>query len=71
MLLRWTFCAVSARTFLAPAVAHSIPSCAPGKDILWYTREKGTDEEEKARQELLAVKQREEDLMAEVSWVQS
>ena len=52
-------------------VPHSIPSCVPGKDILWYTREKGTDEEEKARQELLAVKQREEDLMAEVSWVQS
>ena len=52
-------------------MAHSISSCAPGKDILWYTREKGTDEEEKARRELLAVKQREEDLMAEVSWVQS
>ena len=51
-------------------VPHRIPSCVPGKDILWYTREKGTNEEEKARQELLAVKQREEDLMAEVSSVQ-
>ena len=56
---------------LAQSVPHSPLSRAPGKDILWYTREKGTDEEEKARQELLAVKQREEDLMAEVSWVQS
>ena len=65
------FFAQSVQQFALPQPVPYIDlSCVPGKDILWYTREKGTDEEEKARQELLAVKQREEDLMAEVSWVQ-
>lgn len=39
--------------------------CWAGKDVFWYTREK-QDDGDAARAELLAVKQREEDLMAEV-----
>lgn len=34
--------------------------------MFWYTREKGKDQAEQARLELQAIKQREEDLMAEV-----
>jgi len=37
-----------------------------GKDVYWYTRGKESAEDAAAA-ELLAVKQREEDLMAEVS----
>ena len=36
------------------------------KDILWYTREKGSDEAQQRADELAAIKAREEDLMAEV-----
>jgi hypothetical protein len=50
-------------------VAKNLASktCAhpPGKDVFWYTREKKTDDDA-ATAELLAVKQREEELMAEV-----
>ena len=38
-----------------------------GKDVFWYTREKEQEQAEKARLELQAIKQREEDLMNEVS----
>lgn len=37
----------------------------PGKDVFWYTREKKDDDGSQAA-EMLAIKQREEDLMAEV-----
>ena len=37
-----------------------------GKDILWYTREKKDDQEQQLRDELQAIKDREEDLMLEV-----
>ena len=37
-----------------------------GKDVFWYTREKQAEQEAKARLELQAIKQREEDLMNEV-----
>ena len=37
-----------------------------GKDVYWYTREKGEAGDTAAAAELLAVKQREEELMAEV-----
>jgi hypothetical protein len=37
-----------------------------GKDVYWYTREKGDAGDSAAAAELLAVKQREEELMAEV-----
>lgn len=37
-----------------------------GKDILWYTREKKDDQEQRLRDELQAIKEREEDLMLEV-----
>ena len=39
---------------------------AAGKDVFWYTREKQAEQEAKARLELQAIKQREEDLMNEV-----
>lgn len=39
--------------------------CCAGKDVYWYTREKA-DQDANEAAELLAVKQREEDLMAEV-----
>ncbi len=39
--------------------------CCTGKDVYWYTREKA-DQDANEAAELLAVKQREEDLMAEV-----
>lgn len=39
--------------------------CCPGKDVYWYTRDKA-DQDAAEAAELLAVKQREEDLMAEV-----
>ena len=38
-----------------------------GKDVFWYTREKQEEEAAKARLEMQAIKQREEDLMNEVS----
>lgn len=37
-----------------------------GKDVFWYTREKQEEEAAKARLEMQAIKQREEDLMNEV-----
>ena len=37
-----------------------------GKDILWYTREKEEGAEAQLASELAAIKEREEDLMAEV-----
>lgn len=37
-----------------------------GKDILWYTRQKGDDEAQQRQDELAAIKAREEELMAEV-----
>lgn len=37
-----------------------------GKDVFWYTREKQEEQAAKARLELQAIKQREEDLMNEV-----
>ena len=37
-----------------------------GKDVFWYTREKQQEEAAKARLEMQAIKQREEDLMNEV-----
>ncbi len=40
--------------------------CSAGKDILWYTREKKDDQEQQLREELQAIKDREEDLMLEV-----
>lgn len=40
--------------------------CCVGKDVYWYTREKGDDADRAAAEELHAVKQREEELMAEV-----
>ncbi len=39
-------------------------ACRAGKDVFWYTREKN-DGGAAAQAELLAVKQREEELMAE------
>lgn len=42
-------------------------SIVAGKDVFWYTREKEQEQAEKARLELQAIKQREEDLMNEVS----
>ena len=39
--------------------------CCSGKDVYWYTRDKA-DQDAAEAAELLAVKQREEDLMAEV-----
>lgn len=39
---------------------------AAGKDVFWYTREKQEEEAAKARLEMQAIKQREEDLMNEV-----
>ena len=41
------------------------------KDILWYTREKGSDEAQQRADELAAIKAREEDLMAEVQFARS
>jgi Multiple myeloma tumor-associated len=41
------------------------------KDILWYTREKGSDEAQQRADELAAIKAREEDLMAEVQSARS
>ncbi len=43
-------------------------ACMPisGKDVYWYTREKGEGGDTAAAAELHAVKQREEELMAEV-----
>jgi Multiple myeloma tumor-associated len=41
------------------------------KDILWYTRQKGADEAQQRADELVAIKAREEDLMAEVGAVHS
>lgn len=38
-----------------------------GKDVFWYTREKQEEEAAKARLEMQAIKQREEDFMNEVS----
>ncbi len=43
---------------------QALRRCA-GKDVYWYTREKA-DQDANEAAELLAVKQREEDLMAEV-----
>ena len=37
-----------------------------GKDVFWYTRDKQEEQAAKARLELQAIKQREEDLMNEV-----
>ena len=41
-------------------------STPAGKDVFWYTREKQEEEAAKARLEMQAIKQREEDLMNEV-----
>ena len=52
----YCFCRVSKPSFLVAA----------GKDVFWYTREKQEEEAAKARLEMQAIKQREEDLMNEV-----
>lgn len=49
----------------APGLSGCGP-CSAGKDILWYTREKKDDQEQQLRDELQAIKDREEDLMLEV-----
>mmetsp|Transcript_11140 Transcript_11140/g.33411 ORF Transcript_11140/g.33411 Transcript_11140/m.33411 type:complete len:413 (+) Transcript_11140:151-1389(+) len=50
-------------------LGHSVKASAgrwqKGKDILWYTREKKDDQEQRLRDELQAIKEREEDLMLE------
>ena len=48
------------------STATQLRLSAAGKDVFWYTREKQEEEAAKARLEMQAIKQREEDLMNEV-----
>ena len=52
-------------------VASLLHRWQKNKDILWYTREKGSDEAQQRADELAAIKAREEDLMAEVQSARS
>lgn len=64
-------CSSIAVTLLAQACTNVIVSVMrhrwqKNKDILWYTRQKGSDEAQQRQDELTAIKAREEELMAEV-----
>lgn len=51
--------------YLGHSVKASTGRWQKGKDILWYTREKKGDQEQQLADELKAIKEKEEDLMAE------